>query len=51
MKLTLPPPGSGGFELKKLINPATVAILIGMLRMPTGVRIPALLDTGLQENR
>ena len=48
VKLTTPP-GSGGFELKKLINPATVAILIGMLLMLTGVRIPALLDTGLQK--
>ena len=48
VKLTTPT-RSGGFELKKLINPATVAILIGMLLMLTGVRIPALLDTGLQK--
>lgn len=41
--------GSGRFDPKKLINPATVAILIGMILMLTEVRIPSLLDTGLQK--
>ena len=48
VKLTTPT-GSGRFDLKKLINPATVAILIGMILMLTGVRIPTLLSTGLQK--
>lgn len=48
VKLTTPK-GSGRFDPKKLINPATVAILIGMILMLTKVRIPSLLDTGLQK--
>lgn len=48
VKLTTPM-GSGRFDPKKLINPATVAILIGMILMLTEVRIPLLLDTGLQK--
>lgn len=48
VKLTTPM-GSGRFDPKKLINPATVAILIGMILMLTEVRIPSLLDTGLQK--
>lgn len=43
------PMGSGRFDPKKLVNPATVAILIGMILMLTEVRIPSLLDTGLQK--
>ncbi len=35
--------------LKKLVNPATVAILLGMILMLAQVRIPALLDTALQK--
>lgn len=48
VKLTTPL-GSGRFDPKKLINPATVAILIGMVLMLTEVKIPSLLDTGLQK--
>ena len=48
VKLTTPL-GSGRFDPKKLINPATVAILIGMVLMLTEVRIPSLLDIGLQK--
>ena len=48
VKLTTPK-GSGRFDPKKLINPATVAILIGMILMLTEVRIPSLLDTGLRK--
>ena len=48
VKLTTPM-GSGRFDPKKLVNPATVAILIGMILMLTEVRIPSLLDTGFQK--
>ena len=41
--------GEGRFALKKLVNPATVAILLGMILMLAQVRIPALLDTALQK--
>ena len=45
----LSPEGEGWFVLKKLVNPATVAILLGMILMHAQVRIPALLDTALQK--
>lgn len=45
----LSPEGEGWFVLKKLVNPATVAILLGMILMLAQVRIPALLDTALQK--
>ena len=45
----LSPEGEGWFALKKLVNPATVAILLGMILMLAQVRIPALLDTALQK--
>ena len=45
----LSPKGEGWFVLKKLVNPATVAILLGMILMLAQVRIPALLDTALQK--
>lgn len=45
----LSPEGEGRFVLKKLVNPATVAILLGMILMLAQVRIPALLDTALQK--
>ena len=45
----LSPAGGGRFDLKKLVNPATIAILLGMLLMLAEVRIPALLDTALQK--
>lgn len=45
----LSPEGEGRFALKKLVNPATVAILLGMILMLAQVRIPALLDTALQK--
>ena len=48
VKLTTPM-GSGRFDPKKMVNPATVAILIGMILMLTEVRIPSLLDTGFQK--
>ena len=45
----LSPEGEGRFALKKLVNPATVAILLGMILMLAQVRIQALLDTALQK--
>ena len=48
VKLTSPT-GEGKFDWKRLINPATVAILLGMILMLAQVRIPALLDTALQK--
>ena len=45
----LSPEGEGRFALKKLVNPATAAILLGMILMLAQVRIPALLDTALQK--
>ena len=43
-KLTSPT-GEGGFKLKKMINPATVAIVLAIVLKFTGIRIPVLLDT------
>ena len=48
VKLTSPT-GEGKFDWKRLVNPATVAILLGMILMLAQVRIPALLDTALQK--
>lgn len=49
VKLLSPVAGLGSFELKKLVNPATVAIVLGMLLMLADVRMPILLDTALQK--
>lgn len=49
VKLLSPMAEPGSFDLKKLVNPATVAILLGMILMLTEVRIPTLLDTALQK--
>ena len=48
VKLTSPT-GEGKFDWKRLINPATVAILLGMILMLAEVRLPTLLDTALQK--
>ena len=50
VKLTSPT-GEGGFKLKKMINPATVAIVLAIVLKFTGIRIPILLDTDLFKNR
>ena len=48
VKLTTPC-GKGKFNPKKLINPATVAIFTAIFLMITGIRIPQILDNGLQK--
>ena len=48
VKLTSPT-GEGKFDWKRLINPATVAIILGMFLMLAEVRLPTLLDTALQK--
>ena len=48
VKLTSPT-GEGKFDWKRLINPATVAIILGMFLMLAEVRLPILLDTALQK--
>ena len=43
---------SGGkekFQLRKLVNPATVAIVLAVFMVLTGLRLPALLDTAFQK--
>ena len=47
VKLTTPT-RSGGFELKKLINPATVAIALAVLFVLTGQKLPGVFQTGFQ---
>lgn len=48
VKLTSPT-GEGGFKLKKMINPATVAIVLAIVLKFTGIRIPVLLDTAFSK--
>lgn len=48
VKLTTPC-GKGKFNPKKLINPATVAIFTAIFLVITGIRIPQILDNGLQK--
>ena len=48
VKLTSPT-GEGGFKLKKMINPATVAIVLAIVLKFTGIRIPILLDTAFSK--
>lgn len=48
VKLTTPC-GKGKFDPRKLVNPATVAIFAALFLVVTGIKIPQLLDTGLQK--
>ena len=41
--------GEGNFQLRKLVNPATVAIVLAVFMVSTGLRLPALLDTAFQK--
>lgn len=41
--------GEGNFQLRKLVNPATVAIVLAVFMVSTGFRLPALLDTAFQK--
>lgn len=43
------PSGNGKFNPWKLINPATVAILTGLFLVITEIKLPRILDTGLQK--
>ncbi len=43
------PQGEGKFNPKKLINPATVAILLAVVLVLIEIRVPELLDMGLQK--
>lgn len=42
-------PGEGKFNPKKLINTATVGIVVGMLMVLTGLRLPTIIDTAFQK--
>lgn len=46
VKLTTPG-GKGSFDPKKMINPCTVAVVLSVVLVVTGVRLPSLLDTAL----
>lgn len=46
VKLTTPG-GKGSFDPKKMVNPCTVAVVLSVVLVVTGVRLPALLDTAL----
>lgn len=43
------PQGEGKFNPKKLMNPATVAILLAVVLVLTEIRVPKLFDMGLQK--
>ena len=50
VKLTSPAEKeSGKFNPRKLINPVTVAIILAMLCVLTGIHLPLILDTALQK--
>lgn len=48
IKLTTPS-GESSFQPKKMINPSTVAIVIAVILVLTGARLPRLLDLGLHK--
>ena len=43
------PQGEGKFNPKKLVNPATVAILLAVFLVLTEIKVPQILDMGLQK--
>ena len=47
-KLTAPE-GEGKFDLKKLVNPASIGIIVALFMILTGLKLPTLLNTGLQK--
>ena len=50
VKLTSPAEKERGkFNPRKLINPVTVAIILAMFCVLTGIRLPLILDTALQK--
>ena len=48
VKLTAPE-GEGKFDLKKLVNPASIGIIVALFMILTGLKLPTLLNTGLQK--
>ena len=48
VKLTTPS-GQGKFNPRKLVNPSTVAIVLAVFFVVTGIRLPVLLETALQK--
>ena len=48
VKLTAPE-GEGKFEPKKLVNPASVGIVVALFMILTGLKLPVLLNTALQK--
>ncbi|SCH99464.1 auxin efflux carrier [uncultured Blautia sp.] len=49
VKLTSSEKEGGAFNPKKLINPVTVAIILAMICVLIGIRIPLVLNTALQK--
>ncbi len=49
VKLTSSEKEGGAFNPKKLINPVTVAIILAIICVLTGIRIPLVLNTALQK--
>ena len=49
VKLTSSEKEGGAFNPKKLINPVTVAIILALICVLTGIRIPLVLNTALQK--
>lgn len=48
VKLTTPN-GKGAFQLKKMVNPCTVAILIAVVLVISGVSLPSLFNTAFEK--
>lgn len=48
IKLTTPG-GKGSFDPKKIINPCTVAIVLSVVMVLTGLKLPSLLNTALDK--
>ena len=48
VKLTTPG-GKGSFDPKKMINPCTVAIVLSVVMVLTGLKLPSLLNTALDK--
>lgn len=48
VKLTTPN-GQGSFDPKKMINPCTVAVVLSVVLVVTGVHLPSLLNTALEK--
>lgn len=49
VKLTTPEGTEGGFKLRKMINPATIAIALALVFILAGIPVPGVINTGLQK--